>query len=74
MKFQVGDLLIVKTTNQEHVTILVLEREECLPSYRQQYKVLICYPDGNTKKQSFDADSIYHYVTTKQFIHYPVIK
>jgi hypothetical protein len=74
MKLGVGDLFVVKTTNQEHITILVLEQEEPLPLYKQHYKVLIHYPDGNIKKQSLDADAIQHYVTTKQFIHYPVIK
>lgn len=70
MKLQVGDLFVVKTTKQEFMTILVLEQA----LYKQHYKVLIHYPDGNTKKQSLDADSIEHYIKTKQFIHYPVIK
>ena len=48
MKLGVGDLFVVKTTNQEHMTILVLEQEEPLPLYKQHYKVLINYRDWET--------------------------
>jgi len=73
MNIQAGDLFIIKG-RKEDSTILVLEKEQPLPLYKQHYKVIIYFPDGNTKIQSLDSDSIEHYVITKQFIHYPVIK
>lgn len=73
MNIQVGDLFLIKG-NKEDITFIVLEKEmgpEFI-LYKQHYKVHIYYPEGNTKIQHLDVDTIYHFVTKGEFIHYPV--
>lgn len=67
MKFQVGDLFIVKG-RKEDISFIITE------DHKIHYQVVMYYPDGNIKHQTLEADMIKHYVKQKEFIHYPVIK
>lgn len=67
MKFQVGDLFIVKG-RKEDISFIITE------DHKIHYQVVMYYPDGNIKHQTLEADMIKHYVENEEFIHYPVIK
>ena len=67
MKFQVGDLFVVKG-RKEDISFIITE------AHNKHYQVIMYYPDGKIKQQTLEDLMIIHYVKQKEFIHYPVIK
>lgn len=67
MRFQVGDLFIVKG-RKEDVSFIITE------DHKKHYQVVMYYPDGKIKHQTLEDIMILHYVSTKEFIRYPVVK
>lgn len=67
MKFQVGDLFVVKGRDVD-ISFIITE------THNRHYQVVMYYPEGKIKHQTFEDLMIIYYVKEKEFIHYPVVK
>ena len=67
MKFQVGDLFVVKGRDVD-ISFIITE------DHGKHYQVVMYYPEGKIKHQTLEDLMIIYYVKEKEFIYYPVVK